>query len=107
YVGQVRQLLGDQLGDELLGLAAGGAVADGDDVELVLLHQLIHLVLGLVALADLRRGRRGGRRRRRQHLGDRGAGLGRLRGRRRLGERRRAQRGGLGDRRHGFRGRCL
>ena len=41
--------LGDQLGDELLRLAAGGAVADGDDLELMLADQLLELGLGLVA----------------------------------------------------------
>ena len=50
--------LGDDLGDQLLGLAAGGAVADGDDADLVLADQVLEEDLGL-GPAVL--GRRGGR----------------------------------------------
>ena len=39
--------LGDDLGDQLLGLAAGGAVADGDDADLVLADQVLEEDLGL------------------------------------------------------------
>ncbi len=41
--------LGDDLGDQFLGLAAGGAVADGDDVDLVLADEVLEELLGLVA----------------------------------------------------------
>ncbi len=41
--------LGDDLGDQLLGLAAGGAVADGDDADMVLADQVLEVLLGLGA----------------------------------------------------------
>src|SRR5262249_55347586 len=47
-VGEVGQPGGDQVGDDLLGFAAGGAVADGDDGNLVLADQLFELGLGVL-----------------------------------------------------------
>jgi hypothetical protein len=46
--------LGDDLGDQLLGLPAGRPVADGHDADLVLAHEVLEVDLGLVA-AVLRR----------------------------------------------------
>ena len=45
-VSQPRSLLGDELRDDFLGLAAGGAVADDDGVDAVLLDEAGELALG-------------------------------------------------------------
>ena len=45
-VSQSRCLLGDKLRDDFLGLAAGGAVADDDGVDAVLLDEAGELALG-------------------------------------------------------------
>ena len=45
-VSQPRSLLGDELRDDFLGLAAGGAVADDDGVDAVLLDEASELALG-------------------------------------------------------------
>ena len=45
-VSQLRCLLGDELRDDFLGLAAGGAVADDDGVDAVLLDEAGELALG-------------------------------------------------------------
>ena len=46
-VGQVGQIGGDDVGDDLLGFAAAGAVAQGDDLHLMLDEQVLELGLGL------------------------------------------------------------
>ena len=68
-VNQIGRLFGDEFRDEFLGLAASGAVADGNDVQLVPTDHLFQLCLGFRARA--RRGgsgraRRDGIRRRRR-----------------------------------------
>ena len=45
-VAELRRLLGDELRDDLLGLAARGAVSDDDGVDAVLAHQAGKLALG-------------------------------------------------------------
>ena len=45
-VSQLRRLLGDELRDDFLGLAAGGAIADDDGVDAVLLDEAGELALG-------------------------------------------------------------
>ncbi len=61
-VGQLGQVLGDELGDQLFGFAAAGAVADGYHLDGVLDNHVLQLGHGLIAFGWRRR-RGGGRRR--------------------------------------------